>query len=53
MLSIDGTAITRSGTFQDHIFEAHPGTTTEIVFERDGVRSTVHPTLIAWPIASY
>jgi len=53
LLSIDGTAIHSVQDFQDHIFQAHPGTTTEIVYEREGVRSTVHPTLIAWPIASY
>lgn len=53
LLSIDGTAIHSVRDFQEHIFEAHPGTQPEIVYERDGVRSTVRPTLIAWPIASY
>ncbi|MEO8844149.1 MAG: PDZ domain-containing protein [Kofleriaceae bacterium] len=53
LLAIDGRVIHSVQDFQNHIFDAHPGTTAEIVFERDGVRSTVHPTLIAWPVASY
>jgi S1-C subfamily serine protease len=53
LLSIDGATIHSVQDFQDHIFSAHPGTTPEIVFEREGVRSTVRPTLIAWPIAAY
>lgn len=53
LLSIDGMAIHSVRDFQDHIYNAHPGTTPEIVFEREGVRATVHPTLIAWPVASY
>jgi S1-C subfamily serine protease len=53
LLSIDGQAIHSVQSFQEHIFDAHPGTTPEIVFERSGVRSTVHPTLIAWPVVNY
>ena len=53
LLSIDGALIHSVQDFQDHIFDAHPGTTPEIVFERNGLRATIHPTLIAWPVASY
>jgi S1-C subfamily serine protease len=53
LLTIDGAAIHSVEDVEAHILEAHPGTTPEIVFERDGVRSTVRPTLIAPPIASY
>ena len=53
LLSIDGALIHSVQDFQDHIFDAHPGTTPEIVFERNGLRATIHPTLTAWPVASY
>ena len=53
LLSIDGALIHSVQDFQDHIFDAHPGTTPEIVFERNGLRATIHPTLIAWPVANY
>jgi S1-C subfamily serine protease len=53
LLTIDGAAIHSVEDVEAHILEAHPGTTPEIVFERDGVRSTVRPTLIAPPLASY
>lgn len=53
VLSIDGSAIHSSADLQERIYGAHPGSQPMIVIERNGIQQTVHPTLVAWPVASY
>jgi S1-C subfamily serine protease len=51
ILSIDGMRMHSTDEVQEHILDAHAGTTATIVYERHGVVSTVHPTLMARRIA--
>ena len=53
ILTIDGMRMHSTDEVQEHIFDAHSGTPATIVYERQGVQSTVHPTLMARRIASY
>ena len=53
VLSIDGIRIRSSMDLQERIYNALPGTQPTIVIERNGTQETVHPTLVAWPVANY
>jgi len=53
VLSIDGNAVRSSAELQERIYGAHPGMQPNIVIERNGIQTTVHPTLVAWPVANY
>ena len=53
ILTIDGQRMHSTDEVQEHIFDAHAGTPATIVYERQGVQNTVHPTLMARRIASY
>ena len=53
VLSIDGNAVRSSADLQERIYGAHPGMTPNIVIERNGIQQTIHPTLVAWPVANY
>ena len=53
ILTIDGMRMHSTGEVQEHIFDARAGTPATIVYERQGIQATVHPTLMARRIASY
>jgi S1-C subfamily serine protease len=49
VLSVNNDHIDSANELQERIYMAQPGSQPVIKFERDGVISTVRPTLIAWP----
>jgi S1-C subfamily serine protease len=53
VLSIDGTPIRSAADLQERIYGSHPGAQPTLAIERHGSVSTLHPTLVAWPVVSY
>jgi S1-C subfamily serine protease len=53
VLAIDGTRVHGLDDLRARIYGAHPGTTPTLTIERNGVESSVTPTLVSWPVASY
>jgi S1-C subfamily serine protease len=53
VLSVEGAPIRSASELQDRIFGAAPGSEISLIVERGGETLQVHPTLTAWPVASY
>jgi len=53
VVSIDGAPIHSAVELQERIYGSHPGAQPSLAIERNGVISTAHPTLSAWPVVSY
>lgn len=49
VLAIDGAPVRSLEDLRQRILRSKPGATPDILIERDGVRSVVRPTLMAWP----
>lgn len=52
VLAIDGAPVRGLEDIRQRILQSPPGSTPDILIERDGVRSVVRPTLVAWPSIS-
>lgn len=49
VLAIDGSPVRSLEDLRQRILHSRPGATPDILIERDGVRSVIRPTLMAWP----
>lgn len=53
VLAIDGAPVRSLEDLRQRILHTRPGMSPEILIERDGMKSTVRPTLVSWPLAGF
>lgn len=53
VLAIDGSPVRSLEDLRQRILHTRPGTSPSILIDRAGVKSTIHPTLISWPVSEF